>query len=156
MLLGIGRVWWSSSEDFKYTHTQKQSQVPRRQGRSALADRPQVGRAARGADPPTPVRQAEGSSPGRRELGPWVWGWFEEDMKWVTELSFPGRAPLHLFGFSQSKHYFPDMFNNHSSSHMPVFAFLWLHKNCPLPKLILWVVRGEVPSISIDGHSYGL
>lgn len=52
VLLGIGRVWWSSSEDFKYTHTQKQSQVPRRQGRSALADRHRVAELPGGLTPP--------------------------------------------------------------------------------------------------------
>lgn len=84
-------------------------------------------------------------------------GCFKEDMKRVTEPFFPGTALLHLFGFPQTKHYFLDIFNNHSSSHTSVFAFLLLHKTPSLPNLFCrWLAGWEVPKISVDGHSYSL
>lgn len=45
-----------------------------------------------------PVGRAEGGSPGRRGAGrAMVQESFKEDMNWVTEQSFPGRALLHVW-----------------------------------------------------------
>lgn len=83
---------------------------------------------------------------GRRGAGlALVPGCSKEDMNRVTEPSFSGTALLHLFGFPQSKHYFLDTFNNQSFSHTPVFAFLLLHKNPPLPNLFCGWLVGKCP-----------
>lgn len=130
----IGRAWWSESEKRKQTAAEirhsswgLRRQAPRARGRTDRGQQSCLGcrQCLWGVLRRQPRQEGAGAA--------MVWGRFKQDMKWVTELSFPGRALLHLFGFPQAKHYCLDTFNNCSPSHTHQCLLFSLHTNPPLP-----------------------